>query len=166
MLGLLRNAERALNDALSAPLAVGTAAPDFTLPNQRGEAVRLSALRGQPVVLVFYPVDDTPVCTVQLRDFNAELDTLTAAGARVFGVNPGDGASHTAFCGKLGLGFDLLVDAGARVAEQYRAKYGPVALVRRTVYAIGADGRIVFAARNTPAPSEVLAALGASKGAP
>ena len=160
MFGLMQAAHRALDLATSAPLSVGSVAPAFDLQNQAGLRQRSSDLAGTPFVLVFYPRDDTPICTMQLRDFNAGRETWSASGVRVFGVNSGNARSHASFCERLGLGFDLLVDDGAALASEYRATFGAIRQVRRTVYAIGRDGLIAFAERGTPAPELVLASLG------
>lgn len=161
-LPIARLVNAALDRATDAPLPLGARAPDFSLPDQAGRVVTLSGLRGGGLVLVFYPRDNTPVCSMQLRDFNAEAAALSALGARVFGINSGAAATHARFCEKLGLGFDLLVDDGARVAQAYHATIGPAGplrQVRRTVYALDAEGRVVFAERGTPSPASVLAAL-------
>lgn len=138
------------------PLSVGSPAPDFEAVDQTGKKVRLSSLRGAPVVLVFYPGDDTPGCTRQLCSFRDRWAAYKAAGVAVFGVNPQGAASHTKFATKFGFPFPILVDEGARIAGDYRAGGH---LVRRTVYGIGADGRIAFVQRGMPAPDQVLAAL-------
>jgi peroxiredoxin Q/BCP len=139
------------------PLSVGTLAPDWTLPDQDGNKVSLSDLRGRNVILVFYPRDETPVCRAQLCEFRDSYATITAAEATVYGVNPGGSDSHTGFRDKLQLPFPLLVDEGGEVARKYRAKgwLWPV----RTVYLIGGDGVIRYARRGKPSPHEVLAAV-------
>ena len=140
-----------------APLTTGTTAPDFTLPDQLGQPVRLADLRGHNVVLVFYPGDDTTVCRRKLCEFR---DSWGAAGARntlVFGVNPQSAASHQRFLARYTLPFPLLVDRGRRVASLYKA--GGL-MVRRTVYLIGPDGVIRYARRGKPPVSEVLAEAG------
>ena len=141
----------------SEPLAVGTAAPDFTLKDQDGSAVTLSKLRGRNVVLVFYPMDETPTCRQQLCEFRDEWESVKTAGAAVFGVNPGSAEKHRDFRSKRQFPFPLLVDEGQRVAKLYGAS-GVV--VKRTVYLIGKDGRILFGRRGKPSPSEVLQAAG------
>jgi peroxiredoxin Q/BCP len=138
------------------PLSVGSAAPDFEAVDQTGRNVRLSSLRGSPVVLVFYPGDDTPGCTRQLCAFRDHWGAYKAAGVAVFGVNPQGAASHTKFVTKFGFPFPILVDRGGHIAGDYRAGGW---LVRRTVYGIGADGRVAFARRGMPSPDQVLAAL-------
>lgn len=140
----------------SDPLAPGTAAPDFALPDDAGETVKLSGLRGKNVVLVFYPGDDTPGCTKQLCEFRDSWQAVKARGVEVFGVNPQSAASHGKFRRKFEFPFRLLIDRGQKVAALYRANG---IIVKRTVYLIGEDGTIRFARRGKPAPEEVLAAL-------
>jgi peroxiredoxin Q/BCP len=138
----------------SEPLPVGSPAPDFSLPDDAGRTVTLSALRGKSVVLVFYPGDDTPGCTKQLCEFRDEWQAAKAGGVKVFGVNPQSTESHLKFRGKFHLPFPLLVDRGRKVAALYHANG---LIVKRTVYLIGPDGVIRFARRGKPAPAEVLA---------
>ena len=139
----------------SDPLAVGSDAPDFSLPDDSGLTVTLSALRGRPVVLVFYPGDNTPGCTKQLCQFRDDWTQAKALGVEVFGVNPQNARKHAAFRTKFQFPFPLLVDEGQNVAEAYHAKG---LIVKRTVYLIGRDGKILFARRGMPNPAEVLAA--------
>ncbi|MBZ5619314.1 MAG: peroxiredoxin [Acidobacteriia bacterium] len=138
----------------SSPLPAGTPAPDFSLPDDSGSIVTLSALRGKRVVLVFYPGDDTPGCTKQLCQFRDDWSQARAAGVEVFGVNPGSARSHVKFRQKYHFPFPLLVDSGQKVAELYHANG---LIVKRTVYLIGPDGIIRFAQRGMPSPAEVLA---------
>src|SRR5437764_6758132 len=105
----------------SSPLAVGTVAPDFSVPDQDGNRVTLSALRDKNVVLVFYPGDDTSVCTKQLCEFRDRWKDVNAKNTVVFGVNPWSAASHMKFRDKFHFPFPLLVDAGQKVAELYHA---------------------------------------------
>jgi thioredoxin-dependent peroxiredoxin len=141
----------------SDPLAVGTPAPDFSIPDQAGEQVTLSALRGRGVILVFYPADDTTVCTQQLCEFRDQWAGVTAKNAVIFGVNPANASRHEKFREKYRLPFPILVDAGQKVGKLYHASAGFVP--KRTVYAIGADGLIRYARRGKPEPAEVLAAI-------
>ena len=139
----------------SDPLPPGTPAPDFSLPDESGRAVKLSKLRGKRVVLVFYPGDDTPGCTKQLCQFRDGWKEARAGGVQVFGINPQKARSHLEFRQKYKLPFPLLVDAGQKVAELYHAQG---LIVKRTVYLIDGQGVIRFARRGMPAPSEVLGA--------
>ena len=139
----------------SDPLPVGTPAPDFSAPDDSGATVKLSGLRGRNVVLVFYPGDDTPVCTRQLCEFRDHWPAVQGRNVDVFGVNPRGAASHQKFRTKFHFPFPLLVDEGEKVATLYRADG---IFVKRTVYLIGPDGVIRYARRGKPAPEEVLAA--------
>jgi thioredoxin-dependent peroxiredoxin len=139
----------------SDPLPVGTLAPDFSLPDQNGKIVSLSALRGRNVVLVFYPGDDTTVCRQQLCEFRDRWAAAQQNNTLVFGVNPQSAQSHVKFQEKSRLPFPLLVDPGQKMGEMYHTRG---LMVKRTVYLIGPDGRIRYAKRGTPDPDEVLAA--------
>lgn len=140
---------------LSDPLPVGTPAPDFTLPDDKGDLVSLKSLRGKNVVLVFYPRDETSVCTKQLCEFRDAWADVKAKNAVVFGVNPQDAVSHAKFREHQRYPFPLLTDEGQKMGEAYHAKG---LIVKRTVYVIGPDGVIRYAKRGKPEPSEVLAA--------
>lgn len=137
----------------SKPLSPGTVAPDFTLRDQDGNAVALSNFRGQNVVLVFYPADETPTCRKQLCEFRDSWPAARAKNTAVFGINPQGPESHARFRDNRTLPFPLLVDEGKRVADLYQA--GGL-IVRRTVYLVGPDGLIRYAQRGKPLPSEVL----------
>jgi peroxiredoxin Q/BCP len=137
------------------PLPVGSIAPDFELPDSEGRRVRLSSFRGaREVILVWYPGDDTRVCTQQLCEFRDSWAGVEASGAAVFGVNPQNADSHARFKQKFEFPFPLLVDAGQRVGRQYHT-YGWI--VRRTVYRIDREGVIRFARRGVPSVDEILA---------
>jgi thioredoxin-dependent peroxiredoxin len=129
-------------------LEAGREAPDFTLPDQEGNALTLSDLRGQTVVLYFYPRADTPGCTVQacgVRDREADYGE---AGARVLGVSPDSVDDVKKFADKFDLGFTLLADADHAVADAYgawgeKSMYGKKYWgVRRATFLIDPDGRI------------------------
>jgi len=137
----------------SDPLPVGTPAPDFSLPDDSGSVVKLSALRGSTVVLVFYPGDDTPGCTKQLCQFRDHWAEARARGIEVFGVNPQSARSHVKFREEFHFPFPLLVDQSQKVAALYHANG---LIVKRTVYRIGPDGIIRFARRGMPSPEDVL----------
>ena len=95
----------------------GTPAPDFTLTSDEGESITLSELRGRPVVLYFYPKDDTPGCTTQACGIRDAYGEFERAGAVVLGVSPDDEASHVKFRDKYDLPFPLLADTGHKVAD-------------------------------------------------
>ena len=137
----------------SGPLAIGSAAPDFTLPDQDGTPVTLSGLRGKNVVLVFYPADETRVCRQQLCEFRDVYQLAGDRGVLVYGINPGSAESHSSFRNKQNLPFPLLVDADKKVASLYHANG---LIVKRTVYLVGRDGMIRFAKRGKPKPQEVF----------
>ena len=141
-------------DFFSPPLPVGSPAPDFALPDQNGNMVSLASLRGRNVVLVFYPADDTSICTKQLCEFRDRWPLAQQKNAVVFGVNPGK--SHAKFRDKFQFPFPLLFDQGQKVGAAYRAKC--LVVPKRTVYLIGPDGVIRYAQRGKPEPEEVLAA--------
>ena len=97
----------------------GKPAPDFELRSDAGETIKLSDLRGRPVVLYFYPKDDTPGCTKEACEFRDAYDGFRERGAEVLGVSPDDVASHGKFKAKHQLPFTLLADPDHSVAEKY-----------------------------------------------
>ena len=129
-------------------LEAGQAAPDFTLPDQDGEELTLSELRGQPVVLYFYPRADTPGCTAQACGVRDRGGDYEAAGARVIGVSPDSVEAVKKFAEKYDLDFTLLADADHAVAERYgtwveKSMYGKRYWgVQRATFLIDADGKI------------------------
>jgi peroxiredoxin Q/BCP len=139
----------------SDPLPVGSKAPEFSLPDDGGATVTLQSLRGKNVVLVFYPGDDTPTCRKQLCEFRDRWDQAKMRNVVVYGVNPQAAGSHQNFRSKYKLPFPLLVDKGQKMGELYHTSG---LIVKRTVYLIGPDGKILYAKRGKPAPEEVLAA--------
>jgi thioredoxin-dependent peroxiredoxin len=139
----------------SKPLPLGSVAPDFTLSDDAGQSVTLSALRGRNVVLIFYPGDETYVCAKQLCALRDHWPDLEARNAVAFGVNPADQARHARFRSHHNFPFPLLVDQGRQVARLYHASG---LIIKRTVYLIGPDGIIRYAERGNPSPAEVLKA--------
>jgi peroxiredoxin Q/BCP len=145
-------------------MTIGDPAPDFTLSSSDGRVVTLSEFRGtSPVVLIFYPKDQTPGCTAQLCAARDAAADYVAAGAAVFGVNGDSAASHERFIAKHGLSMPLLIDPGLAVAKAYDAVIGigPLKIVNRTVVGVDRDGKIAFYRRGTPKAAEILAALAA-----
>lgn len=128
------------------PVSVGDPAPDFTLSGTGGRSYSLSEFRGHPVVLVFYPGDNTPVCTRQLTSYNNELGVFAQLDARLLAVSAQDVASHEAFSDSHGFGFPLLSDPHKEVAQMYGA-VGPLGFVRRSVFVVDAEGLIRYAHR-------------------
>jgi peroxiredoxin Q/BCP len=147
----------------------GKPAPDFELPSDSGERVRLSDLRGNPVVLYFYPADDTTGCTKQACGIRDAYGEFERAGAVVLGVSPDDEESHVRFRQKYGLPFTLLADTDHAVAEQYGAwgektNRGRTYMgIIRSTFVIGPDGTVVKAMPNVKPDThadDVLAVLG------
>lgn len=127
--------------------AVGEPAPDFTLPGTGGRDYTLSDYRGRPVVLVFYPGDDTPVCTKQLNSYNDDLGAFDEVGAQVLAISPQDVASHERFATKYGFRFPLLADVGKVVAGAY-GTLGPMGFPRRSVFVIDREGVLRWSHRS------------------
>jgi thioredoxin-dependent peroxiredoxin len=129
-------------------LEAGASAPDFTLPDQAGEKVRLSDLKGETVVLYFYPRADTPGCTTQACSVRDRSDEYKAAGARVIGISPDEVEAVDKFARKFDLDFTLLADGNHAVAEQYgtwveKSMYGKKYMgVQRATFIIGPDGKV------------------------
>jgi len=150
--------------------AVGEPAPDFTLRTDEGAELTLSSLRGRPVVLYFYPKDDTSGCTTQACEFRDDFPRFVAGDAVILGVSPDSVRSHARFRAKYDLPFTLLADEDHAVAERYgvwaeKSMYGRKYWGNlRTTFVVDRDGRIarVFE-RVTPAghAAEVAAALDA-----
>jgi len=129
-------------------IEAGAKAPDFTLPADDGTKVKLSDQKGSPVVLYFYPKDDTPGCTKQACAFRDQQSELQKLGAKVFGISPDDVTSHEKFRDKYELNFPLLADVGHKVAEKYGAwreknMYGKKAMgIQRSTFLIDAEGKV------------------------
>ena len=146
----------------------GQPAPDFALPNQDGESVRLSALRGRTVVLYFYPKADTPGCTTQACGIRDRADEYEAAGAVVLGVSPDPVEAVKRFHRGQSLNFTLLADADHAVCEAYgvwveKSMYGKTFWgAQRSTFIIDGDGTVVHVipkASPKTHDDEVLAAL-------
>jgi peroxiredoxin Q/BCP len=146
----------------------GEPAPDFTATTDGGERVSLSDFRGRPVVLYFYPKDDTPGCTVQARGIRDAYAEFELAGAVVLGVSPDDEAQHAKFKEKYGLPFTLLADPEHEVAERYgtwgeKQYMGKTYMgVSRTTFLVAPDGTVAKVMHNVKPDThadDVLAAL-------
>jgi thioredoxin-dependent peroxiredoxin len=129
-------------------VAEGKPAPDFELTSDAGETVKLSDLRGKPVVLYFYPKDDTPGCTTQACGIRDAYQQFRDRGAVVLGVSPDDEASHGKFKEKFSLPFTLLADSDHHVSEDYdvwkeRSMYGKKFMgIERSTFVIDAEGNV------------------------
>jgi thioredoxin-dependent peroxiredoxin len=147
----------------------GRPAPDFELAGDDGGRIRLSELRGRPVVLYFYPKDDTPGCTAQACELRDEYSEFRERGAVVLGVSPDDEASHAKFRSKYSLPFTLLADPAHVVAAQYgvwaeREYAGKKYMgINRSTFVIDPEGRVakaLYGVKPQGHADKVLAALG------
>ena len=129
-------------------MSVGTGdkAPAFELAATGGSTVSLADFAGRPVVLVFYPGDDTPVCTKQLNSYSRDLDEFEALDAQVLGISAQSVESHEMFAGKQGLKFPLLADTDKAVAALY-GTLGPLGFPRRSIFIVDKHGVIRYAHR-------------------
>jgi len=155
--------------ARAAMPAAGQPAPAFTSVDQDGKAISLADFKGKPVVLYFYPKDDTPGCTKEACQFNDALRGFENVGVDVLGISADGAESHRRFRAKYGLGFALLSDEGHRVASQYGAYgekllYGkPTTGVIRSTFLIDEQGRVErawYGVRADGHAAKVLAELG------
>ncbi len=146
-------------------LEPGSPAPDVTLPRDGGETVSLADLKGGPVVLYFYPRDDTSGCTKEAIAFTGLLDDFTAAGATVLGVSKDSVAKHEKFVAKHGLKIALLSDEEGDVCERYgvwveKSMYGKTYMgIERATFLIDGDGRIAEVWRKVKVPGHAEAVL-------
>lgn len=127
--------------------SVGDRAPEFDLPGTGDQQYSLSRYTGKPVVLVFYPGDNTAVCTVQLNSYNSDIDEFNDLGAQVLGISPQDVASHEDFACKKGFTFPLLADTDKAVGRAYGI-VGPLGFYRRSVFVVDGAGVVRYAHRS------------------
>ena len=129
-------------------IEAGTEAPTFTVATDDGSQLSLAELRGAPVVLYFYPKDDTPGCTIEACAFRDRKDEIQELGVHILGMSPDDVESHAKFRDKFELNFPLLADLEHKVAEQYGAwreknMYGKKSMgIQRSTFLIDADGKV------------------------
>jgi peroxiredoxin Q/BCP len=148
-------------------LAPGDSAPDFELPDQDGKPVRLSDLKGSPVVLYFYPKADTPGCTTQACGIRDRTADYAATGAKVLGVSPDTPTKLRKFADKYGLDFTLLADPDHQTAEQYgtwieKSMYGKKYMgVQRDTFVIDAEGKVARVLRKVQPKTHDDVVLGA-----
>lgn len=150
-------------------LIEGDSAPVFTLPGDKGIAVKLSDLKGRPVVLYFYPKDDTSGCTAEAKDFSCLAGAFEKAGVAVIGVSPDGVESHRKFKDKYDLAIELAADEDHAVAETYgvwveKSMYGRKYMgVERSTFLINAKGRISRIWRKVKVPGHVEEVLKAAQ---
>lgn len=148
-------------------LKEGSQAPQFELSRDGGETVKLSQFKGKPVVLFFYPKDDTSGCTKEAVEFSEQLGAFHEAGAEVLGISPDSVKSHDKFRDKHGLKVTLLSDEEKSVVEAYgvwveKSMYGKKFMgVERSTFLIGPDGKIRRIWRKVKVPGHVSEVLGA-----
>ena len=137
-------------------IAPGTPAPDFALPDQDGNIVKLEDLRGQTSVLVFYPMDWSPVCTDQLGVYQEVLADLEAEGAKLYGVSVDSAFSHKAFQQSLGITIPLLADFHPKgaVSKAYGTYIEERGHNHRALVMIGPDGTVLWS-HQSPSPLEI-----------
>ena len=127
-------------------LTVGETAPQFSLPSSSGQIVNLDSLKGQKVVIFFYPKDDTPGCTIEACEFRDRSDEISAKGTKILGISPDNLESHDKFINKFDLNFELLADEDNTVATSYGAwgeknMYGKVTIgMKRMTFLIDEKG--------------------------
>ena len=149
-------------------LEEGSKAPDFTLPGDGGDKIKLSALASAPVVVYFYPKDDTPGCTKEAIAFTALLPEFEKLGVTIIGISPDSIAAHDKFIAKHGLGVRLAADEGSEVADKYgvwveKSMYGRKYMgVERTTFLIDAKGKVAKAWRKVKVPGHAEAVLAAA----
>lgn len=127
-------------------ISVGDRAPAFALPSTGGSTVSLADFAGRPVVLVFYPGDDTPVCTKQLNSYNNDVEQFESLDAQVLGISAQSIDSHERFSDKHGFKFPLLADTDKAVAGLY-GTLGPLGFPRRSVFIVDGEGIVRYAHR-------------------
>ncbi|MEY2467998.1 MAG: thioredoxin-dependent peroxiredoxin [Actinomycetota bacterium] len=132
---------------MAGKVTVGDRAPDFTLSGTGDKTYSLADYKGQPVVLVFYPGDNTPVCTRQLQSYTEDWEQFKDLGAVVLALSPQDVFSHEGFSCKHGFPFPLLADPDKTVGGDYGI-LGPLGFYRRSVFVIDGDGIIRYAHRS------------------
>jgi peroxiredoxin Q/BCP len=143
----------------------GQPAPDFELQSDAGETVRLSDLRGKPVVLYFYPKDDTPGCTRQACAIRDAWGEFQRAGAEVFGISADSQASHERFKAKYSLPFTLLADPEHELGEAYGVEQEGKKSYERSTFVVDPEGNVAKIMRRVSPDShadDVLAVLGAA----
>jgi len=147
----------------------GKSAPDFDLPSDSGKNIKLSKLKGQPVVVYFYPKDDTSGCTQEAKDFSCLASEFQAAGVTVIGISPDSAASHAKFRKKYELAVELAADEEKAAANAYgvwveKSMYGRKYMgVERSTFLIDQKGKVAKAWRKVKVPGHAAEVLAAAK---
>lgn len=146
-------------------LVEGKKAPDFTLPGDGGDKLKLSALKGGPVIVYFYPKDDTPGCTKEAIAFTEMLPEFKKLGATIIGISPDGVAKHDKFIAKHNLGIRLAADEEKKVAEKYgvwveKSMYGKKYMgVERSTFLVDAGGKLAKIWKKVKVPGHAEAVL-------
>lgn len=154
---------------MSVELKAGDPAPDFDLPADGGGRVKLADFRGKPLVVYFYPKDDTPGCTNEAKSFSEAMDDFAKAGVAVVGVSKDSVARHDKFKAKYGLNFPLGADVEGKMVEDWgvwveKTLYGRQYMgIDRATFLIDAKGRIARAWRKVKVPGHAAEVLAAAK---
>ncbi len=146
-------------------IEVGQAAPDFTLPNESGQKVTLSELKGTPVVLVFYPLDFSPVCTNEHCEIRDDYSGWMDAGAQIFGISRDSVFAHAAFKESLQIPQSLLADMKGEVAQQYGTWNADAGIAERLTVVVDREGNVAYTTKSGAIPeardhSDVLQHIG------
>jgi peroxiredoxin Q/BCP len=158
-----------MTESSATKVSEGDSAPDFSLPTDGGGSVTLSALQGKPVVVYFYPKDDTSGCTKESIGFSESKADFDALGATIIGISPDSAAKHDKFIAKYDLTIRLAADEEKSAAEAYgvwveKSMYGKKYMgVERSTFLIAADGTIAKAWRKVKVPGHVDEVLAATK---
>ncbi|HZN16276.1 MAG TPA: peroxiredoxin [Acidimicrobiales bacterium] len=153
---------------MAGKVSVGDRAPEFTLPGTGDKTYSLTDYKGQPVVLVFYPGDNTPVCTRQLQSYTEDWEQFKDLGAVVLALSPQDVQSHDGFSCKHGFPFPLLADTDKKVGGDYGI-LGPLGFYRRSVFVVDGAGVVTYAHRSATSltyrsSEELIAAVQSAAG--
>lgn len=143
-------------------LKIGDSAPLFTLEDQNGKKVALADFKHKKnVVLIFYPGDMTPGCTMQLCAIRDDYGKFAKADAVVFGVNHGDASSHKAFIKKNALPFPLLIDKGKKISLKFGAvkSFFKAKIIKRKVAVVDKEGKIIYLRHGMPTDVEIIKAI-------
>lgn len=165
LLGLLITCCVGLSCLLAAPVAMadplqpGAKAPDFLMPATNNQQVSLQQYKGKYVVMVFYPMDNTPGCTVQLCSLRDTVKAFYAANTAILAVNAGGVASHQRFADRQDFPFPLASDSGSKTANAYGVNRSFGMANARTVFIISPFGKVIFSEEGMPTPETLLEAI-------